>query len=497
MVRRLVLGCGSVGHAILERRPDWHAEVAVLEPDESRVETLRGESIAARQADPSDSDEIERAGGDTEIVFVAGADDETNLAAARAARETLPDVVIVAYTGDEPSRESILELRAVANRLIHPGAEILAHLQAAVESDDGARSRSLRATLEAIDGKLGVFTHDNPDPDAIASAMALVEIANSVGVEAEACYFGEISHQENRAFVNLLDLRLRQFEAGEDATEFDAVALVDHSRPGVNDQLPEDTQVDFVVDHHPPKLPVEAGFVDLREEAGATSTLMAEHLERLGIEVSEEVATALLYGIRVDTDDFTREVSSADFEAAAYLLPRADVGVLERVESPSMSRETLETIARAIRNRKIDNGVLATCVGATADRDALAQAADRLLAMEGVTTTIVYGFSEGTIYVSARARGTDIDLGETVREAFGQIGSAGGHADMAGAQIPLGILGEVEREEEASLSRIVEEIVTGRFFDTVRTVRRHTSSEEPGEPGFEFSVAAEPDGDAD
>jgi nanoRNase/pAp phosphatase (c-di-AMP/oligoRNAs hydrolase) len=428
---------------------------------------------------------------------VAGVDAESNLAAARAARETLPDAVLVAYAGDEPGREVVASLRTVADRVIHPGAEILAHLQAVVESDDGARSRSLRAALEAIDGRLGVFTHDNPDPDAIASAMALVELAGSVGVDAEACYYGEISHQENRAFVNLLDLHLRQFEPDEDASEFDAVALVDHSRPGVNDQLPEDTQVDIVVDHHPPKLPVEAGFVDLREEAGATSTLLAEHLERLGVEVSEEVATALLYGIRVDTDDFTREVSSADFEAAAYLLPRADVGVLERVESPSMSRETLETIAQAIRNRRLDDGVLATCVGATADRDALAQAADRLLAMEGVTTTLVYGFSDGTIFVSARARGADIDLGETVREAFGRIGSAGGHTDMAGAQIPLGILGEVERDEEAPLSRVVEDIVTGRFFDTVRTVRRRSGSDEPGEPGFEFPVAAETDGDGD
>ena len=498
MVTRLVLGCGSVGHTILERRPDWLTDLTVLESDEGRVETLRGENVAARHADPTDPAAVEGAVEDADFVLVAGNESERNLAAARVAREAFPEAMIVAYAGSEAQRSTLTSLRTIADRVINPGTAVLSHLHESAGSEAGARSLGLRAALERIDGTLGVFTHDNPDPDAIAGAIALVDLANSVGVEGEACYFGEISHQENRAFVNLLDLTLRQFEPGDEITEYDALALVDHSRPGVNDQLPEETPIDIVVDHHPPKLPVEAGFVDIRDEAGATSTLLAEHMEQLGVDPSEAVATALLYGIRVDTSDFIREVSSADFEAGAYLLPFADVGVLERVESPSMSRETLETIAQAIRNRKLDQGVLATCVGAISDRDALAQAADRLLTMEGVSTTLVYGFSDGTIFVSARARGTDIDLGETMRQAFGQIGSAGGHADMAGAQIPLGILGEVERDEEQSLSRIVEDIVTDRFFETVRSAQGRPRSDDIADSSFEFQVVAtDADGDGD
>jgi nanoRNase/pAp phosphatase (c-di-AMP/oligoRNAs hydrolase) len=340
--------------------------------------------------------------------------------------------------------------------------------------------------------------HDNPDPDAIASAVALCRIAESVGVEAEACYFGDISHQENRAFVNLLDLGLRNFESDGDTeaalSEFAGIALVDHSRPGVNDQLPPDTLIDVVIDHHPPKDPVEASFVDLRSNVGATSTLLSEHIERLGVPLTEDVATGLLYGIRVDTKDFAREVSTADFEAAAYLLPHADTSVLERVESPSISADTFSTMARAIRNRELDGTVLATCVGSLSDRDALAQAADQLLNMDGVTTTLVYGFRDGIVYVSARARGTDIDLGETMRAAFGQIGSAGGHADMAGAQIPLGLLGEVEGEEQESLTSVVSEVITERFFETVRSVPNEDSEYRPsGDPPFDTRVVGEYD----
>ena len=332
--------------------------------------------------------------------------------------------------------------------------------------DAGLRTRKLTAALRAIDGPLAIVAHDNPDPDAIASAVALARVAETAGVDADVCYFGDITHQENRAFVNLLAFDLLELEPGADLAEYDGVALVDHSRPGVNDGLAEDTAVDIVIDHHPPRYPVEAKFVDLRSEVGATSTLLVDYLRKLDITPSREVATGLLFGIRVDTDEYTREVSVADFEATAYLVPHADAGTLDRIESPSMSADTLDTIARAISDRERHGSALLSGVGELTDRDALAQAADRLLDLEDVTTTLVYGIRDGTIYVSARARGTDLDLGETLRDAFGQIGSAGGHADMAGAQISLGLLDAIEADDE-SLSEILDAIVTDRFLDAM------------------------------
>lgn len=105
-------------------------------------------------------------------------------------------------------------------------------------------------------------------------------------------------------------------------------------------------------------------------------------------------------------------------------------------------------------------------MGQLSDRDALAQAADRLLTLEDISTTVVYGIRDGTIFVSARSRGTDIDLGELLRDAFGPIGSAGGHADMAGAQITLGVLDAVDEREE-SLREIVEAVVRDRFLEAL------------------------------
>jgi nanoRNase/pAp phosphatase (c-di-AMP/oligoRNAs hydrolase) len=243
------------------------------------------------------------------------------------------------------------------------------------------------------------------------------------------------------------------------------------------------------VDHHPPRAPVEARFVDLRHDIGATSTLVSDYLSRADIDPGESLATALLFGIRVDTDDFAREVSVADFEAAAWLVSRADLSLLERIESPSITPEVVETLARAIRDRDVRGDALASNVGAIRDRDALAQAADRLVNMDGVRIAVVYGFKDGTVYVSGRARGTDIDLGETLRDALDSIGSAGGHADMAGAQVPLGILGETDEDSEAALTEVVSEVVAGRLFETLKNATTLLDPDDGDGRVFEFPFA--------
>jgi len=196
--------------------------------------------------------------------------------------------------------------------------------------------------------------------------------------------------------------------------------------------------------------------------------VLVDYLKHFGLPLDGPVPTALLFGIHVDTKGFSREVSTRDFEAAAWLVSHADLGTLERIESPNMSARTIDTVADAILNRREEGAVLTSCVGKLSERDALAQAADRLLTIEGVQTALVYGVMDGTVYASARSRGAGIDLGETMRDAFDQIGSAGGHLDMAGAQIELGVLGTAEDDDE-SLLDVVETVVANRFLEALET----------------------------
>ncbi|WP_017342029.1 bifunctional oligoribonuclease/PAP phosphatase NrnA [Halorubrum sp. T3] len=481
MTRRLLLGCSAVGNALVEHARDERGgrdDLVAITDDTGWVSTLRDRNVATVEADPTDPSTYPDAAA---VVLIASGDAERNVAAARAARERYPEALIVAHLGTAPTDEQRAAVEAVADRVVDPVESVADRVFEAVGLDDGRGSdvdaefagvdggsgekpARLLSALRGLSGPLLVVAHDNPDPDAIASALGLARIAASIGVEADACYGGEIAHQENRALVNLLDIGLRSFDE-IDLDAYGGVALVDHSRAGINDSLPEGHPVDVVVDHHPPRGPVAGSFVDIRPAVGATSTLISEYLSRYGIAPERDLATALLYGIRIDTKDFTRATAIDDFEAAAALLAHADESTLERVESPSVSPETLRVLAAAIENRDVRGSVAASCVGEIADRDALAQAAERLLDLEDVTVTFVYGYMDGVIYGSARARGADLDAGELLRDALDPVGSAGGHASMAGAQVPLGILSEVSESE--SLADVVEAFVAGRFFEAL------------------------------
>jgi nanoRNase/pAp phosphatase (c-di-AMP/oligoRNAs hydrolase) len=463
---RLVLGAGAAGTPLLERLAERPSSLIVLVEDDRQAESLREEGIDARPVSLTDHRAVRTVAGPVDTVVVAPAERGRGHALADCASRAYPDAFVLGCIGTPVAEADRAAVGEHADRVVDAGRETTRDvLKRAGEA--GSRTRRLQRTLREIDGTLGVFAHDDPDPDAIASAVCLCRIAERAGTDAEVCYYGAIDHQENRALVNLLSYELRNLEPDHEPSEFDGFALVDHSRPGINSGLPESTPIDVVIDHHPPRAPVEARFVDLRSEVGATCTLLTDHLRQLDVAPGTDVATGLLYGLRTDTNDFSRQVSTEDFEAAVTLVEYADHSALQRIESPSLSGETMDVLADAVRNRRVEGEVVTSCVEALSDRDALAQSADRLLELEVVSTTLVFGFTDDVVHLSARSRAADVDLGEVLREAFGRIGSAGGHADMAGAQIPAGML--VEDADESERGAVIEEVVTDRFFEALGT----------------------------
>jgi nanoRNase/pAp phosphatase (c-di-AMP/oligoRNAs hydrolase) len=494
MVSRVVLGCGTVGQRLVSRLADRGGVRTVVCGTESRVEALRSEGVDATVANPTDVSVLADLPA-MSTVIVAADSTARNREIATVARDRYPGAFLVVLDGMEATDADLEAVSAVADVVLDPEPALVDSIADQVVGERAEDTRRLRSAIRGVDGELAVVMHDNPDPDAIASAVALAMLSEALGTPATPCYFGEISHQENRAMVNLLDLELEGLASADAAIErFAGFALVDHSRPGVNDQLPEDLDVDVVIDHHPPRGGVPAVYADLRADVGATSTLVLDHLHRYGIVPSSTVATALMYGIRVDTDDFAREVSKLDFEAAASILPSVDEGLLARIESPSVSGDTMSTFATAIEDREVRGSVLVSCVGRISDRDALPQAADKLLTMEGITTVLVYGLMGDDVFMSARARGTNVDLGETLRMAFDHIGSAGGHADMAGAQVPFThAFGEFE--DDADRLAAIRGVVTEAFFDALQERPSRTAEllEEADSVGFEFDGVLEND----
>ncbi|ELY89179.1 phosphoesterase RecJ domain-containing protein [Natrialba hulunbeirensis JCM 10989] len=291
-----------------------------------------------------------------------------------------------------------------------------------------------------------VLMHPNPDPDAMACAMGVAAIADDVGTETTLQYPGEIRHQENRAFRTVLGLDVDQIAAGSELAS-DAVVLVDHNtaRGFTGAQTVEPVAV---VDHHPGN-GTGTKFTDVRTEYGAASTIIVEYLEELGavteadeedgLTLTAELTTGLLYGIQSDTDHLTNGCSRAEFDACAYLFSEIDEDLLERIANPQVSDDVLQIKATAITEKRIE-GPFAICdVGAISNTDAIPQAADELMHLEGVTAVVVYGENDGTIHLSGRSRDDRVHMGETLRHAVNDIpmANAGGHARMGGGQISV------------------------------------------------------------
>ena len=457
-----ILGCGSVGFAVAEELTGQDKDVLIIDRDENRVESLRDQDLDARTADIREPETAELV-ADRSVVLILASDVESNKQAVEHIRDLGGNQFIIARASDPVSGDELSELGA--NIVINPSAVIADSALRALESGElEHNAASLAELLEDTTGKLAIVTQQSPDPDSIASAAALQAIATHLDVDSDIVYLGDIGHQENRAFVNLLGIELVQWNDVEDKSVYDTVALVDHDTTG-----DLDLEVDILIDHNEPDEEFEPAFSDIRPNMSSTSTIMTKYIQEFDMNVSEEVATALLYGIRAETLDFKRDTTPADLTAAAYLYPFANHDTLEQVESPSMSPETLDVLAEAIANRDVSGSHLVSNAGFVRDREALMQAANHLLNLEGVTTTAVFGVAEETIFLAARAKDIRMNIGGVLEDAYSEIGAATGHSTQASAEIPLGIFTGIDISDDTreTLLTLTEEAVKRTLFDAM------------------------------
>ncbi|SEN26524.1 nanoRNase/pAp phosphatase, hydrolyzes c-di-AMP and oligoRNAs [Halorientalis persicus] len=322
------------------------------------------------------------------------------------------------------------------------------------------------ASVLADAESLGIVCHDDPDPDSIASALALELLAEAWGVpETDIVYGGSITHQQNRAFVNLLDLDLTHLDETELDT-FDCIAFVDHSIPGVNNSVPASTSVDVVIDHHDFPEPPEAEYVDVRDRCGATASILVGYLTRSDVPLSEPVASALLFALHRERLDYVRHPTAEEYQAALTVFRQADVPLVEEMYGSAFTPAMLDAIGEAIRSRTVRGSSLVATVGRTSEGGAIPQAADYLLNLEGITTVLVFGLVDETVRLSARSIDSRVDIADALRVSFADVGQVGGHSDMAGGQIPLGLFAD-HGDDDPDLLAFADRRVRGRFFDAM------------------------------
>lgn len=356
---------------------------------------------------------------------------------------------------------------------------------------DSSPAAELAALLAARRGERHlVAIQDFPDPDAISSALAYREMAREWGVEADIAYDGLISHPENLALVNLLEIGLRR--CGEEVAldGYDGAVFVDNqgTTTRLTPRLREaGVPAVAVIDHHDPQELLNPVFADIRP-VGAAATLMTEYLQSgvlLRMDPAEarhvRLATALMHGLHSETGRFAR-AGQAEYEAAAWLSRFVDADLLERVLCVEKSRATMEVIRAALEGRVFRSGWVSAGVGYLrgSDRDAIPQAADFLLAEDSVHTVLVYGMLEGddgreVVSGSLRTRRPTLAVDAFLKEAFGanEQGEAygGGRSRAGGFEIDVGFLrGESEdAEQRAAKWALFDRQIRDKFFRAAGT----------------------------
>ena len=294
-----------------------------------------------------------------------------------------------------------------------------------------ARVQQYQRYLSDAD-RILILLHNEPDPDAMASGLALRTVLHRTRATAVIAALEGVTRPENLRMANLLDIHVETISP-DVIPDFDRVCMVDvqpHYFPGLD-------RVDLVIDHHPEQHGYNAVFKDIREDYGSTCTILTEHLRAIDASISERTATAMLYAIKSDTLFFNRQANRCDIEAFSYLYPLADANLIRKMEGAEITMERLQLITKATQRSRMVEQIFSVFLGEVPRDDAIPYVADFFLQLENVRWTLISGIVNGSFVMSVRNLGYTRNAGDFVRRYFVDIGSAGGHRAMAKAVVPL------------------------------------------------------------
>jgi nanoRNase/pAp phosphatase (c-di-AMP/oligoRNAs hydrolase) len=330
-----------------------------------------------------------------------------------------------------------------------------------------------------------ILTHDNPDPDALASAQILARVLRQAFRQrVTAAYGGIIGRAENREMVRSLRLPFSHVRHLS-FKNYRHFALVDTQPRSGNNQLPARIVPDVVIDHHPVRANTLSGpFHDIRPQYGATATLLAEYMLAAEIRPTHALATALIYALRSETQDFAREHVGPDKAIHDLFFPRANHRLLARIQSPRLPPSYFSNLHGALENLESVDSLIVSHLGPVEQPDIVPEIADLLVRMEGKTWALATGYFQDRLYLSIRTTNTRADAGALMRRVIGRRGKGGGHGMTAGGWIDAAkVTGNAERREmQKRLSvRLAKELKKNP--EKIARIELRRKAEEPPAPG--------------
>lgn len=302
--------------------------------------------------------------------------------------------------------------------------------------------------------KLLIVVHNNPDPDSLACALALRYLAQErSGVRSSIAYGGLIGRTENRALVRELRIPLKNINQVR-FSAYDRIALVD-TQPGAgNNSLASGIECHIVIDHHPQQRHLKSAVTMIDTKLGAAATILIELLMESKLALYSDMATALAYAIRSETQDLGREAHERDIRAYLEVYPRASMRKLARIANPKLPRSFFIMLAKTLDRTVTFRHLICVHLGEVLIPEMVAQAADFLLRHERMSWSFCSGRFRGQLILSLRSSNRKAKSGKIIKRLVPERSNAGGHEMFAGGRISLEGLDEQKIEQlEEQLSR--------------------------------------------
>ncbi|MGD8470567.1 MAG: DHH family phosphoesterase [Desulfobacteraceae bacterium] len=294
-------------------------------------------------------------------------------------------------------------------------------------------SEKLRRFYGQFSGSDHVLIVINADPDAIASAMAVSRLLWRKVISVTISHINTINRPDNLAMIRLLGVTLVPFEEIK-VDQFNRVVIVD-SQPDHNEEMAK-LKPAVIIDHHPDS-GSKAEFVDIRPHYGATCTILTEYLLAAKIKPSVKLATGLYHGIKTDTSDFKGQTQIEDVRAFQYLFRYANIHLARKIEQVDLRFDLLKYFKIALQNMRRRKGNVYVHLGNVVNPDVCVLIADFFMRVNTVTWSIVSGICDKKLVIIFRNDGIRKNAGKVAKEGFGKLGNAGGHKNMARAEIAL------------------------------------------------------------
>jgi len=309
-------------------------------------------------------------------------------------------------------------------------------------------SEKLRRFYDQFSGNDHVLIVINADPDAIASAMAVSRLLWRRAATVTISHVNTVNRPDNLAMLKLLRVSLVP-HTDINLSQYSKIVIVD-SQPDHNEFMNRLTP-HVIIDHHP-ETNAKAPYLDIRPNYGATASIMTEYLRAARIKPSVKLATGLFYAIKTDTSTFKGQTVIEDVRAFQYLFRYVNIHLARKIEQADLRLDFLKYFKDALQTMRLRKGRVYVHLGPVVNPDVCVIIADFFMRIVSVTWSIVSGTYDKKLIVIFRNDGIRKNAGNVAKKSFGQFGSAGGHKNMARAEIPLSDLSEqVDIRDEKKL----------------------------------------------